>query len=97
MKLGLGLAFLLLLLAPFSGRAAEPVQIHEVQFGETLWSIAENVIGDATLWPALYQANRDQIKDPALVYPGQKLEIPEIQAGTRTAIRRDAENLIQHP
>lgn len=46
--------------------------------GETLWSIAarSNIYADALLWPLLYQANRDQIRDPRQIYPGQTLSIP---------------------
>ena len=50
---------------------------YEVGEGETLWTIANQsvVYGDSLLWPLLYQANRDQIKDPRQVYPGQILNI----------------------
>jgi nucleoid-associated protein YgaU len=68
-------------------------RIHEVRSGETLWAIAEITVGDPTLWPALYLANRDQIKDPALVYPGQRLAIPKIDPKERGALRREAESL----
>ena len=46
--------------------------------GETLWLIAArtNVYADSLLWPLLYKANRDQIKDPAQIFPGQHLSIP---------------------
>ncbi|MGE4578685.1 MAG: DUF4398 domain-containing protein [Desulfuromonadales bacterium] len=46
--------------------------------GENLWSIAakEEVYADGLLWPLLYKANRDQIKDPRQIYPGQVLSIP---------------------
>jgi len=46
--------------------------------GETLWTIAarKEVYVDALLWPLLYKANRDQIKDPRQIYPGQVLNIP---------------------
>jgi len=49
-----------------------------VKKGETLFSIAAEpaVLGDPLLWPLLYQANRDQIKDPRQIYPGQVLAIP---------------------
>ena len=67
--------------------------IHEVRPGETLWAIAKITVGDPTLWPALYLANRDQIKDPALVYPGQRLAIPEIDPKDRASLRREAESL----
>lgn len=50
---------------------------HVVLPGETLWQIAALLTGDAYRWPELYRANRDQIKDPSLLYPGQRLAIPE--------------------
>ena len=43
-----------------------------------MWVIAKrpDVYGDPLLWPLLYQANRDQIKDPRKIYAGQILTIP---------------------
>ena len=73
--------------------AESAARIHEVRPGETLWTIAKITVGDPTLWPALYLANRDQIKDPALVYPGQQLAIPEIDPEDRSSLRREAETL----
>ena len=66
-------------------------RIHEVRPGETLWAIAETTVGDPTLWPALYLANRDQIKDPSVIYPGQELAIPELDPARREAARRQAQ------
>jgi nucleoid-associated protein YgaU len=43
---------------------------------DCLWRIAEQVYKDARLWPLIYVANRAQIKDPDLIYPGQKFVIP---------------------
>lgn len=68
--------------------------VHEVQPGESLWVIAANTIGDPTLWPALYRANRDQIKDPRLLYPGQRLAIPEVDPAQREEVRREAASLV---
>lgn len=45
---------------------------------DCLWRIAQKVYDNARLWPYIYIANRDQIKDPDLIYPGQKFIIPEI-------------------
>ena len=73
--------------------AESGARIHEVRPGETLWTIAAITVGDPTLWPALYLANRDQIKDPALVYPGQQLAVPEIDPEERGSLRREAETL----
>jgi len=63
---------------------------HEVRPGESLWKIAALTVGDGHLWPALYRANRDQIQNPSILYPGQLLEIPEIAPEERAAIRAEA-------
>jgi nucleoid-associated protein YgaU len=85
----------LVLLVAALGTAAEPAEgrTHTVQAGETLWQIAKRTVGDATLWPALYLANRDQIKDPSRVYPGQQLAIPEIDPQRAPELRREAATL----
>lgn len=70
--------------------AASPT-LHEVQPGETLALIAGRTLGDSRLWPAIYAANRDRIKDPTRVYPGQQLAIPALSEGEREAARREAD------
>lgn len=61
-------------------KAAEARMLAEYRVGgsDTLASVAGlvGVYGDPLLWPLLYQANRDQIKDPAHIYVGQVLKIP---------------------
>ncbi len=49
-----------------------------VHNGETLFRIAgyEEVYGKGREWPRIYEANKDQIKDPDLIYPKQVLAIP---------------------
>lgn len=56
----------------------QPAATHTVKRGETLPQIAAlaEVYGDSSLWPLLYKANRDQISNPAVVWPGQVLRIP---------------------
>lgn len=51
---------------------------HVVEKGECLWTISESgdVYSDPFQWPVIYRANRDQIKDPDLIYPNQEFEIP---------------------
>ena len=49
---------------------------YTVVAGDSLSKIAKREYGDANAWHRIYEANRDTIKDPDLIYPGQSLEIP---------------------
>lgn len=51
-------------------------QWHEVKSGETLSKIARHYYGDASLYPKIFEANKDTLKDPNLIRVGQKLRIP---------------------
>ena len=44
--------------------------------GDSLSRIAKREYGDASKWRTIYEANKDLIKDPDLIYPGQTLQIP---------------------
>ena len=44
--------------------------------GDSLSKIAKREYGDANKWRTIYEANRDLINDPDLIYPGQELKIP---------------------
>jgi nucleoid-associated protein YgaU len=50
---------------------------HEVVAGDTLSSIAQQFLGDPARWPAIFEANRDQIFNPNLIYVGQTLRVPQ--------------------
>ncbi|MEA3464861.1 MAG: LysM peptidoglycan-binding domain-containing protein [Thermodesulfobacteriota bacterium] len=54
------------------------VSTYNVDTGENLYSIAAktNTYNEGLLWPLIYKANRDQIKDPQQIFPGQSLTIP---------------------
>ncbi len=47
---------------------------------DCLWRIAEYkfIYGNPWKWPIIYKANKDKIKDPDLIYPGQIFDIPEL-------------------
>lgn len=49
-----------------------------VQPGNSLWRIARRVYGEGPRYTVIYQANRNQIRDPDLIYPGQVFELPEL-------------------
>ena len=44
--------------------------------GDCLWNIAKKFYGDGSKWTKIYNANKSKIKNPNLIYPGQKLTIP---------------------
>jgi len=47
-----------------------------VQPGATLWAIARERYGEGTLFVKVFEANRDRIRDPDLIYPGQVFDLP---------------------
>ncbi len=83
---------------PAAATAPSPTEIvddgvHVVEEGESLWSIAEDELGDAERWPELFEENRDRefddgrsLHDPDLIQPGWELDVdvsddvPEVEA-----------------
>ena len=59
--------------APVDPTAA---RTYEVQKGDSLWKIAAHVYGDGNKWKAIFEANRDKIKNPDLIHPGDVLTLP---------------------
>jgi nucleoid-associated protein YgaU len=54
----------------------DATQWHEVIKGDTLSKIAEKYYGDPSLYPQIFEANKDILKDPNKIQIGQKLRIP---------------------
>ena len=53
------------------------VATRTVQPGATLWAIAEERYGSGVLYVNVFEANKDRIRDPDLIYPGQVFILPE--------------------
>ncbi|MBN1543810.1 peptidoglycan-binding protein LysM [candidate division KSB1 bacterium] len=51
---------------------------YEVKPGDSLSKIAKKYYGNAMKYPVIFEANREVIKNPDLIYPGQKLRIPKL-------------------
>lgn len=76
-----------------TARVELPVQVSEipkdlpegqfltVQPGNSLWRIARRTYGDGFQYITIYQANRTQIRDPDLIYPGQIFTMPTAPKG----------------
>lgn len=50
---------------------------YTVQKGDSLWKIARKHLGSGQKWSEIYEANKDAIKDPNLIYVGQNIHIPD--------------------
>ncbi|MGB0353611.1 MAG: LysM peptidoglycan-binding domain-containing protein [Paracoccaceae bacterium] len=63
-------------IADAAGGAQNAIRVVTVELGFTLWGIAENMLGSGFDYVQIFNANRDQIRDPDLIYPGQVFTIP---------------------
>jgi len=52
---------------------------HTVSRGQSLWRISRRYYENPELWPRIYRANEDTIQDPDLIFPRQKVKIPEVR------------------
>jgi nucleoid-associated protein YgaU len=52
------------------------VEYYVIQKGDNLSKIAKHYYGNANAYPRIFEANREVIKDPDLIFPGQKIRIP---------------------
>ena len=63
-----------------TARPPEPTmnagRTYTVVKGDSLSKIAKREYGDPAQWPRIFEANRDTIQNPDLIYPGQTLRLP---------------------
>ncbi len=70
---------------PLSDLAANAPESHTVQRGDTLWDISRLFLKTPWRWPQLWGMNLDQIRNPHLIYPGQRLVL--VKADGRATLR----------
>ena len=59
-----------------SGGSSTATKIYVVKSGDSLSKIAKAEYGNANDWNRIFEANKDILKDPNKIFPGQKLKIP---------------------
>ncbi|CAA6827044.1 MAG: Peptidoglycan-binding protein LysM [uncultured Thiotrichaceae bacterium] len=52
------------------------VQYYEIEKGDSLWKIADKLYGDGNKYKQIFEENKEVIKDPDLIFAGQKIRIP---------------------
>ncbi|EIC20221.1 peptidoglycan-binding protein LysM [Thiorhodovibrio frisius] len=57
-------------------KSVEEVEFYLIESGDTLSKVAQRFYGDANAYPKIFEANREVIKDPDLIFVGQKIRIP---------------------
>ena len=55
-----------------------------VQPGNNLWRLARSAYGRGIRYTVIYEANRDQIRNPALIFPGQVFAVPSLPEAAAT-------------
>ena len=61
-----------------AGKVLHPSRVI-IQPGDNLWTIARHIYGRGIQYTIIYEANRDQIRDPDLIYPGQVFATPKAE------------------
>jgi LysM repeat protein len=60
---------------PLSALAPDAPERYTIKSGDTLWALSRMYLTSPWRWPELWGMNKDQIRNPHLIYPGQELRL----------------------
>ncbi|MEO6566685.1 MAG: LysM peptidoglycan-binding domain-containing protein [Casimicrobiaceae bacterium] len=84
--------------APQSPQLADRApQTYTVVRGDTLWGISGKFLKDPWRWPEVWRMNRDEIKNPHLIYPGDQIRLVMVDGQPTLQLSRNADTIIVTP
>lgn len=74
---------------PLAELAPNAPDSHTVQAGDTLWDISKLFLASPWRWPELWGMNREQVRNPHLIYPGQVLLLVKTDGRARLQLAQN--------